>query len=679
MAVEPGPVEAVEEEDSLPVHLPTLLIRIAGKWLYYLLCIVIAAAVGVTSGVGLGSRTFESTATLLYRPSKAVEDPPTLLTLLNLVKIPENIRMVRERLQLGASEETVARAISADVQRSTDLLVIRATWDEPETALNLARETRDVFLERQIEQRREKLATARAELEKQLAEVSERLKLAEKKLRDFTVENKVVDLDKEAQWYLEEVTNLQLMLEQAQVKKKAVNIQSRNMDRIVGQLRRRVEEEQSKDNSASMENLGDINIKVQRLRAAISDDKEQRAGQALLEQKQLELDRARKLHSEGLISEAELEKVTADYERQKALTVDTKDITRMKGQIDDLNAKAIPKDGGSKAESAPMLQSMMLKGFEIELEQVSQDEQVAHLQDALKRARARLNALPELQRTFAALTRDVEALEKEKASVEEELTRVRTSLSNNLADFVIASEPKLPVNPIKSNRKVVAVGGFVALGGAGIFLVLLWVISDFRIYSKPDLQLRGGLAALAGFGKNSDQADKARFSFLAVEFRRHVESGSATLVTSQTDGEGKTFLIEGLSEALKAQGFQVATVITNDFEGPSSLKAPDVLKDLPSLWSGHLSPEKCRGEEMKSYLQALGEKYDYVLVESPAAEGRVEVELLLESCPQALLVVEAGKFTGSQVKQLKARLEGAGCRLLGGVLNQVPRAFRRYN
>ena len=120
-------------------------------------------------------------------------------------------------------------------------------------------------------------------------------------------------------------------------------------------------------------------------------------------------------------------------------------------------------------------------------------------------------------------------------------------------------------------------------------------------------------------------------------------------------------------------------MITNDFEGPSSLKAPDVLKDLPSLWSGHLSPEKCRGEEMKSYLQALGEKYDYVLVESPAAEGRVEVELLLESCPQALLVVEAGKFTGSQVKQLKARFEGAGCRLLGGVLNQVPRAFRRYN
>ena len=247
MAVEPGPVEALEEEDSLPFHLPTLLIRIAGKWLYYLLCIVIAAAVGVTSGVGLGSRTFESTATLLYRPSKAVEDPPTLLTLLNLVKIPENIRMVRERLQLGAAEDTVARAISADVQRSTDLLVIRATWDDPETALNLARETRDVFLERQVEQRREKLATAKAELEKQLAEVSERLKLAEKKLRDFTVENKVVDLDKEAQWYLEEVTNLQLMLEQAQVKKKAVNIQSRNMDRIVGQLRQKVEEEQSKD------------------------------------------------------------------------------------------------------------------------------------------------------------------------------------------------------------------------------------------------------------------------------------------------------------------------------------------------------------------------------------------------------------------------------------------------
>jgi uncharacterized protein involved in exopolysaccharide biosynthesis len=670
-------VESPEEEDSLPFHIPTLLIRIAQKWLYYLLCIIVAAAVGVTSGVGLGSRTYQATATLLYRPSKAVEDPPSLLTLLNLVKIPENVRTVRERMKLGAAEETVAQAISADVQRSTDLLIIRTTWNDPETALNLAIEARDVFIERQVQQRQAKLAKTKLDLEKQLAEVSGRLKVAEQKLKDFTVENNVIDLDKEAQWYLEEVTNLQLLLEQAQVKRKAVNIQSQNMDRIVDQLGDRVKQEQAKGNGASMENLGDINIKVQRLRAAIADDKEQRAGSALLEQKRLELDRAKKLRAEGLISEAELEKVTADYQRQKALSVDTEDITLMKDQIDDLNAKAIPKDGAAKAESAPMLQSMMLKGFEIELEQVSQDEQVAHLEDALKRARVRLNGLPELQRTFAALSREVESVEREQATVEEDLTRVRTALSGNLADFVIASEPTLPVNPIKSNRKVLAIGGFVAMGGAGIFLVLLWVIADFRIYSRPDLESRSGLPALAGFGLNPGPEERSRFGFFAIELRRQVERGSATLVTSQKDGEGKTFLLEGLAEALVHQGFRVARVITNDQEGPSSLK--DALEELPAIWSGHLSPEQCRGDDMKSYLKALGEKYDYVFVESPAADGRVEVELLLENCPQALVVVQAGRFTGGEVKELKERLEGAGTKVVGGVLNKVSKAFRKYN
>ncbi len=680
MTTEPalGPIESTEEEESLPLHIPTLLIRIAQKWMYYLLCIILAAAVGVTSGVSLGSRTYQATATLLYRPSKAVDDPPTLLTLLNLIKIPENVRLIRERMKLGVAEETIARAIKADVQRSTDLMVIQATWDDPQIALELCTEARDVFLERQVQQRREKLSKTKADLEKQVEEVSQRLKDAEQKLETFTVENKVIDLDKEAQWYLEEVTALQLMLEEAQVKRKSVNIQSQNMDRIVGELRQKVKQEQDKGSGASLENLGDINIKVQRLRAAISDDKEQRAGKALLEQKELELARAKQLRAGGLISVAELERVEADYERQKALTVDTSEITHMKGQIDELNSKAIPKDGGGKAESAPMLQNMMLKGFEIELEQVSQDEQVSHLEDALKRARTRLNALPELQRKFATLTRDVEAIEKEKSTVESGLTVVRTALSNNLADFVIASEPKLPTNPIKSNRKMLAIGGFVALGGLGVLVVLVWVCADFRIYSLPDLELRAGVKGLGGFGVAPNSQERSKFGFLAVDFRRHVEHKSATLVTSLQDGEGKSFLIEGLAEALEAQGFRVAKVITNDDQGFSHISG-SALEELPETWSGHLSAEECRGDKFVAYLRALKTKYDYIFVESPAAQGRVEVELLLENCPQAIVVAQAGEHNAGVLKHFKHRLEATGCKVLGGVLNRVQRAFRSFN
>lgn len=666
------------EEEAFPLHVPTLLWRQARRWPYFIVVLAVAAGLGVSASLALGSRVFESSTILLYRPSEATTDTPTLLTLQSMVKLPATLERAREQAKLAAPLAQIGSSIQADVQRSTDLLSIRCQWDNPETAQTLVIAVKDAFLETQVERRLSKLQARKTELEKRLNDVSAGLAKAEKALQDFTVTNKVIDLDKEAQWYLEEVTNLQLLLEQAQVKRTSVNMQSGSLDRITADLRAKVAEEASKG-STTVENIGDINIKVQRLRDAISDDKSQRSGQALLEQKKLELDRASRLKEKGLVSQAEYEKTLAAYESQKALTVETPDIQRMKGQIDDLNAKVIPKEA-KPAESAPILQEMMLKDFEIELQRVSQDQEVQQLKEARDRAKARLDGLPVLQQKFAALSRDVEALELEKATLEKDFTSVKTSLSSNLADFVVVSEAVVPKDALSSNRKTVALAVALMVAGLGSLMVLAWTAVDTRLYSVPDLKARLGVPGLAGLALGKPE-DQRTFDFLALEARRLLPSPAALLVISQNREEGKSAVLLGLAAALQRQGAKVATLVANaDLPQQASLREALSKKEPPgAAWASALQPTDCASPDLARFLTELGGRFDYLLVEAPEAKERVEVDLLLEKCDACLVVVAAGRDSAGTLLALVARLKKSDKRVLGAVLNKVAGPFQRFN
>jgi uncharacterized protein involved in exopolysaccharide biosynthesis len=628
--------------------------------------------------MALGTRVFESTTILLYRPSEASADTPTLLTLQSMVKLPATLERAREQAKIGASLGQVGASVQADVQRSTDLLSIRCQWDSPETAHKLVNAVKDAFLETQVERRLSKLQARKSELEKRLNEVSAGLAKAEKALQNFTVTNKVIDLDKEAQWYLEEVTNLQLLLEQAQVKRTSVNMQSGSLDRITSDLRAKVAEEAAKGNT-NVENIGDINIKVQRLRAAISDDKEQRSGQALLDEKKLELDRAIRLKEKGLVSQAEYEKTLAAYESQKALTVETPDIQRMKGQIDDLNAKVIPKEAKA-GESAPILQQMMLKDFEIELLRVSQDQEVQQLKEARDRAKARLDGLPELQQRFAALSRDVEALELEKTTLEKDFTSVKTSLSSNLADFVVVSEAVVPKDPVSSNRRMVALAVALMVAGLGTLTVLTWTAADTRLYSVPDLKARLGVVGLAGLAAGKPE-DQRSFDFLALEVRRSLPGPATLLLLSQNPKEGKSVVLQGLAAALQRQGARVAILIANaDVPQQSSLRDALGKKEPQGAgWASALESTDCARPELAKLLTELRERFDYLLIEAPEAKERVEVDLLLEKCDACLVVVAAGRDSTGTLLGLLARLKKSDKRILGAVLNKVAGPYQRFN
>ncbi len=668
------PVGAAEGESSLPIDPVGLFLRIRARWLWLLLAIVASVAIASAVSLRLGTRIYSAETLLLYRPVKGNTDSLNLQTQLSLIKTQANLAETRKRLGLKTNLESLGRDFEVKLQRNTDLLALQARDSDPKLAAAKAKTLRDVFLEQQDTARKAKLKNTLVDQEKRLQKVQNDLKQSEITLETFTLKNHIIDLDKQAQWYLEQVTNLQVLYEQAKVERSSVRLQASNIDRIISDLKARIERE--KKENANMANLGDLNIQAQRLRDELHDDKQQRSGTALLKQKKLEYERAVRLRERGLISQSELDKDLAAYESQKALTVDTPQTKEWKTQIDAINAMAVPK-GNTVTASGTVLQQVTLKSFDLQLSLVTQDQKVSRLEGAIRTAQARLDQIPKLQQTFQALTREVATRAAEKSNLEGLLGETRRAFESKGNDFTVASEASVPLTPTETTRRKFFVLGFLLLGGASTLGILALCLLDDKLLTPKELSLALGGAPVGQTFASPRPLDGA---FLSRQLRRHLPRSKASLaIVSATAGEGKSQLMAELGKAWGEQGERLATI---DLQTSSQ---NGQLPQLPQGWSGtHWHPSgqsavslsQLSAEQLKPWLQGLHEHFSLVLLEAPAAETGVAADLLAASCDQVLVVARARRTQKKAVALLKERLGKEGEAPLQGVLTATPEWFR---
>jgi hypothetical protein len=444
----------------------------------------------------------------------------------------------------------------------------------------------------------------------------------------------------------------------------------------VGELKTRVAREKS-ESQTEFDSLGDINIRVQRLRDAIHDDKTQRAGEALLHEKRLELERAESLRGKGLISEADYQKKLAAYNSQEALTVDTEQVSEWKTRVEELNQKAIPSGQSQQAQSGPILQEMMLKAFDIELESVTQDKRVARLQEAVRMARGRLDALPQLQRTFAALSREVKAWETQKQDLESRLGDTRRLLSTRLLDFVVASEPRLRPEPISSNRRLLALATGLLVLGLALTLLIGRELWDPRCLSGPELAARTGRKvhgvlpelALAESGRSAQLLARelsrgGRLVLSGCESRVAVEAACRCLGRALTYQGVSTVLVGVAGESTLEQhlrGSAVPDPLREEAEGLAVVPA-----DLESL-----PPALFRSSAFVEYLQGLASRYQLALIMAPALEHSIHSEILAEQTDGVVLIADT-RTRISRIKRAVARVDGS---LSGLILTEVSTPF----
>ena len=718
--VNPETQQAPEAGGGLPFEPLTLLIGLLRRWKILAIFFVVSIALGLFAGIKFGTRTYEAETVMLYTPEEGTEEglgrTPPLATQIQMVKIPSNLEEVRERLRLPTSLKALGRACRVLVERKTSLVFIRATWDSAKEVAAITNTLRDVFIANQVRLAKENAGRDLRDLEARFKKVRSKLLGADGKLQKFITINKIVDLNMEVKWNLEQLTSLELLLSNAKVDKDTLVLQKASLEKRINGLK--AKEAKDKATQAKTQGLADLNIRIERIRRAIHDDKVQRSDSVDMVKYKLAFERAQKLYEKGLISKAEYEETRADFERQEVEALDTEQIKEWKRQLHILEKQVIPEKTSFKSESGGMLHDFQLKALTMELDEVSMRQKVIHLEQERKRVMARLEILTDLQRKYAGLTREVRARETESKTLDRELTQVRRDYQSNRSNFTIISDAKIPLFRLTSNRKIIVIVVVFLINMMGFTLILGLELMDTTIKSAAELTQKFSLPVIGIIPKIKDAQglfpDKAHFPLIEpfriiVRRLRHLvpKKGARLMIVSVNPGEGKTMIATNLAAALGRQDERVLLLdaqaraqesernlryLIAEKEKPIiglgeylSFQAESV-KDIiwPTTLPGvecipHVSeaviPDVLASNRMQEMLEALSKDFSIIIMDAPAADKYVDAELVASMSDAILIVVQSRACPNSGLKRAIERLQETDVPIIGFILNNVDRFY----
>ena len=301
-------------------------------------------------------------------------------------------------------------------------------------ASELANTLRDQFLTSQIEYIKADAEKEIQDIEKRMKDVDRNLKEADSKLQQFLSDNKiVVDLGKEIQGTVDQISASELQVSASKNEEDTIETQRLNLQDRIDLLKANLIEEQAVTKKGK--SLADLNIRIERLRRAIHDDKQFRQNRVDLEKNFLAYERAKELLGKGLISQQDFDKAKADYEAQEVKTNDTGEIEEWKRQLKVLEGEVIPPKEEFKSPTQDLLNNLQLKLLDMDLQKVSLKKKVEYTTDQIARLKSKLEVLTNLQRQQAILAKDVASWESQKNALEEQLTKNARITSRMILDL----------------------------------------------------------------------------------------------------------------------------------------------------------------------------------------------------------------------------------------------------
>jgi len=697
---------------QLPFDIRTVFVSLRQRYLLIIKLILISFIIGVVAALIFGQRTYRSETVLLYKPISSItgeeRDTPSVHTQMNMVKLNGNLVDVRRLLKLDSTLEEIGSNVNVNIRRDTNLMTLSSTWNDPKTARDIANLLTDVFLRKQKEIREFEISQLMSDVQYRITEASDKLVKTEGELEVFTMENKVVDLDKQAQWLLEELANINILIDEAIIEKTTIEMQSKSVDKIINNLRVKIEEESN--NSIQTESKEDLDLKMRRLRESIIDDRSQRAKAADLETREADFERAKKLVDRDLIPRAEFTRIKAHYERVKALAVDTNQIKKWKKEMEIIDNTILP-DEGKESISGRLLQEIMLKAFDVELHAVALNEKVQHLNNAAEKIQNKLNVIPKLQRKLTEFNRILSGQESTKQELENILRKAKRTSELELPDYMIISPASLPVYPESSTRRIIAIIIATLIGFVGIIAFIFYEVLQPLVRSPSELAQKTGMPVLASLPlidepdtnaviNNYHFDEECRFLLHSIEHKLP-SRGARILIAGSEGEEGVSTLTNHLANLYVRQNKKVLVIenltrnklISSSNKGEINLNLPldkNILdfntEKLKFIKSGDISrislgeekmhPDYISSNEWTTFLDDLSSNYDVIILESPPANSFAEAHVLAKLCHTTIIVARSQMTSISRLKNLADSFTQNGINSIGIVLNGIPSRFR---
>jgi succinoglycan biosynthesis transport protein ExoP len=197
----------------------------------------------------------------------------------------------------------------------------------------------------------------------------------------------------------------------------------------------------------------------------------------------------------------------------------------------------------------------------------------------------------------------------------------------------------------------------------------------------------------------SDVAEAYRTIRTGVYFGTPGGAAKTILVTSPAPGDGKTTLASNLAVAMAQAGNRII-LVDADFRKPMQHKIFQLTKGIgiSSVLAGNLTLEEAiqetvvpnlsvlpcgpipanpseilNSQSFADVLDHLVEAYDHVIIDSPPVLPVTDARILAAGADATILAVRAEKSTRKASVYARDTLAAVGARLLGVVVNDVPR------
>jgi len=288
----------------------------------------------------------------------------------------------------------------------------------------------------------------------------------------------------------------------------------------------------------------------------------------------------------------------------------------------------------------------------------------------------------------------------------------------NDTNIHVVDAAKTPVEPAKPNKPInMAAGIFFGVMG-GLFLVYMREYMGNTINSQLDLQKHVGLSVIGTIPKfkrsiyseegdlvmkydsKSPESEAFRSIRTNIQFANIDEKIKTVLFTSAIKGEGKTTVAANMAVALSSIGKNVV-VIDCDFRNPRlgrifGVSNNDGITDLLLLkkpFEGYLKDtsfenlkvltagssvqnpaEILHSDRMKELIGSLRHEYDYVIVDTPPAAVVTDASIASSFSDAVIMVCSAGNVSVDEVILAKEALSSVNAKLMGAVLNGLPKS-----
>ncbi|WP_232731920.1 GumC family protein [Kamptonema formosum] len=583
------------------------------------------------------------------------------------------------------AEEIVKTRLDVKSLPGADVLLISYQGRAPEESAAVVNKLMSIYIENNIQVNRTQVAAAREFISQQLPKAEAIVLQAERALREFKEQNRVVALEEEAKSAVGVITGLENQIIRTQAELADATARSAELRNKLGQDSQEALAVSSLNQSAGVREVlqelqqVEAQLAVDRTRfqeahPAIAGLKEKRAALKAVLQERV----AESLGSPKPVSEGDL-------------------------QI---------------GETKENLAEELVKS---EVERFGLAGQVERLSQTLASYKERVNILPKLEQDQRQLQRKLEAAQSTYEMLLKNLEEVRLAETQNIGNARILEPAPVPEKPLFRKPAILfALGSLLGVLLSTATVVIL-EIRDTSIKTLKEVKDVFGyilLGTIPYFGKkalprgkdkewpvpnipvrdtpHSPISEAYRMLQANLKFLSSDKPLKVIVVTSSVAKEGKSAVSANLAAAVAQLGRRVLLVdadmrhplqhhiwelinavgLSNAIVGQADFKtaATEVMPNLDVLTAGVVPPNPLAlldSKRMASLIEYFSENYDFVIVDAPPLVIAADALTLGKMADGVLLVVRPEVVDYNSAAAAKEYLQRSGQNVLGLVANAL--------